>query len=225
MSKLRLFACGVAMSALCSAPVSAQQVEDGLRLRPLLGIGFSWGGDTITPVTITPQGSTIQYEEKVKAGSGIDLRAGVELGFARSPYSVQLAVAFQSDGVTGVDNDSLEFRRIPVEAVLHWRATDRFRVGFGVRKALYSTFRTNDATCSEIDEELRYLCGGRVKYKGSVGAIVEAEYMLTPQWGVRARYVAERYKVDKVDEDYVFVPSKEKIRGDHFGLMSVWYPR
>jgi hypothetical protein len=228
MSLLRLFACGVAVSALWSAPVSAQQAEDGLRWRPLLGVGYSWGGDTITPVTIVPEGTSIEYQETIKAGTGIDVRTGIELAFPRSPFAVQLAVAYQNDGAAGLESKHMDFRRLPIELTGFWRVTPRFRVGLGVRKAAYAAFKASTAVCNEAREELDepdLSCTTR--YNSNVGLLAEAEYELTPQWAVRARYVRESYTPKRNSGN--FAPDEDvndyKVRGDHFGIISVWYLR
>lgn len=226
MSLHRLFACGVAVSALCSGQVLAQQANDGLRLRPLLGIGYSWGGDNLQNVTLVPEGTSIEYDERVKAGSGLDLRAGLELAFGRSPFSVQLAVAYQGDGVSGLDNEAVEFRRIPVEVMGHWRMGPQWRLGFGVRKAGYASLRYNRGACTKLLSDGEDPCSGDVRFRSNVGLILESEYLLTPDWGLRARYVVETYRPTsaKFGED-IPVDKTTKIRGDHFGILSVWYLR
>lgn len=198
----------------------------GIRLRPILGIGYTWGGDTITPVIVTNvDDEDDQYKTDVDAGAGLDLRAGVDISRIGFPLSLQLAVAYHVDGYGGVNNASGEFRRIPIEAVVRWQAADRVHVGFGVRKSMYSSFRVNDASCQPAT------CGGggRLRYSSSVGIILEGEYAVTPGWGLRARYVWEDYKVSKEDSsltaNFPWAEKGYKVRGDHFGLMSVWYFR
>lgn len=222
MSLLRLFACGVAMSALCSTPASAQQVDEGLRLRPLLGIGYSWGGDTIMPVTIVEQPSGTEYKETIKAGAGLDLRAGLEVTLPRSPFAMQLALAYQNDGAAGFDNKHIDFRRVPVELIGYWRVSPQLRLGVGVRKSTNASLRFSKNYCNQLKSAFSapdLPCSYGLK--SSIGAIVEAEYELTPTWGLRARYATESFKFKEQEE---FDTSKT-IRGDHFGLMSVWYLR
>ncbi|NBD21665.1 outer membrane beta-barrel protein [Aquabacterium fontiphilum] len=217
----------VALSLGSSAFAQTQTGHsDGLRLRPMLGIGYTWGGDTITPVTVYDlDDGKKMYDTDVDAGAGLDLRAGVELSHPGSPFSLQLALAFHVDGYGGKNGAAGEFRRIPLEAVLRWRAADRVQLGFGVRKAAYSAFRVNDESCPEEE------CGGggRIHYRSNVGLVLEAEYALTPDWGLRARYVRETYKVSKEDAsltaNFPWAEKGYKVRGDHFGLMSVWYFR
>jgi len=205
---------------------SAQGTDGGLRLRPLLGIGYSWGGDTITPVTVSNTADKkVLYETDIDAGEGLDLRVGVDISRAGSPLSLQLALAYHVDGFIGATDAAGEFRRIPAEAVLRWQASERVHVGFGVRKALYAAVRANDASCPVNT------CGGggRIRYRSSVGLVLETEYALSPDWGLRARYVRESYKVSKSDPDLSDTVADgwvgEKVRADHIGLMSVWYFR
>lgn len=196
----------------------------GIRLRPILGIGYTWGGDTIADVVVTESGSSQKvYDSDIDAGAGLDLRAGVDISWAGSPLSLQLAAAYHVDGFGGTGNTGGEFRRIPVEAVLRWRAADRIQVGFGVRKAAYASLRVTDASCSGP-------CGGgrRVRYSGSPGIVLEAEYAISPDWGLRARYVWEDYEITKQQAPLPTPPWATKgfkVNADHFGLMSVWYFR
>ena len=213
-------ALGLAASLLFSTTVSAQ-TTDGMRLRPMLGLGYAWGGDTITPVTVVPEGTSTEYEETIKAGTGIDLRAGLELAFPNTPFALQLAVAYQNDGVAGLDNKNINFRRVPFELIGYWRVAPQLRIGFGARKATHASLRLSQAYCTQIKEaisEPSMPCD--YAYKSSLGAIVEAEYELTPGWALRARYVSETFTPK--DEDWM---SDEKLRGDHFGILSVWYLR
>lgn len=212
-----------AAAAVCASPVSAQSTE-GLVLRPLLGIGYGWGGDTIAPVTVVPQGTTTQFQETIKAGTGIDLRTGLEMAFSGSPFAIQLALAYQNDGVAGLDNKNINFRRIPIELVGYWRAGPQLRVGFGVRKATNASLRLSQPYCDQIRQgasEPTMPC--KFDYKSNVGALIEAEYELTPGWGLRARYVRESFKTDSaMDQAWL---SDSEVRGDHLSILSVWYLR
>ena len=219
-------AAGVAASLLLSSPVASAQSIDGVRLRPLLGIGYGWGGDNLQDVTLVTVGTNVRYEERVQAGSGIDLRAGLELAFGRSPFSMQIAVAYQGDGVGGLDNEAVEFRRIPVELVGYWRVSPQFRIGFGVRKAAYASLRFNEGACTKLLSDGSARCSGDFRFRSNLGLILESEYELTPNWGLRARYVAETYQPTRARFGEEFDVDKSlKFRGDHFGILSVWYLR
>jgi hypothetical protein len=212
-------ALGVAASLLL-LPTTSVHAEDGIRLRPMLGLGYGFGGDTILPVTIVPQGTSIEYEETIKAGTGIDLRAGLEVAFPRTPFALQMAVAYQNDGAAGLDNKHIDFRRVPVELIGYWRVAPQVRLGVGVRKTTHADLRNSNSYCKQSKTEVSSStlpCS--YSFKSTVGAILEAEYELTPSWGLRARYVVETFKLK--DESL----SDEKYRGDHLGILSVWYLR
>ena len=215
-------AAGVAASLLLSSPVSAQAV-DGLHLRPVLGLGYGWGGDTITPVTVVPQGTTIEYDETIKAGTGIDLRAGIELAFPKTPFALQLALAYQNDGVAGLDNKNINFRRVPVELIGYWRVAPQVRIGFGARKAAHASLRVSQAYCADINEGLEFGFPCTIDYKSNVGVVIEGEYALTPGWALRARYVRETFEIKNADDRALL--GDGKVRGDHLGILSVWYLR
>jgi hypothetical protein len=100
---------------------------------------------------------------------------------------------------------------MPLELVLQWHANDRLRFGMGMRRSIDATFRTDGGTCNgEACPSLR------LELKSSTGAIAEVEWMATPSWGLKARYVHEDYRF-KGDL------SQEKYEGDHFGLLTNYY--
>ncbi|WP_290904904.1 hypothetical protein [Aquabacterium sp.] len=189
--------------------------------RPFVGLGFTSGGDTLLKVNLVPQGgSGPTYREDVSSGGGIDLRFGFSRRLGELPLTLQLAGAYHNDQVNGIEGEKIRFRRMPIEATLLWHATDRTRIGFGVRKATRPVFKLDNTTCSGAS------CTGTAHFKSNIGLILEAEYALTPGWGLKARYVVESYRVKNAPQillDKGALTLEEKFEANHLGVMSVWY--
>jgi outer membrane protein W len=188
----------------------------GKGLRPFIGAGFTWGGDTITPVTLTPEGSTTtHYEEDISAGAGLALQFGLSYRLSTTPWTLQASFGYHNDQAHGLTG-TFYFRRIPLELMAQWHATERMRVGFGVRRGVRAKFSLQGGTCTD-NQGNSGVCAVNERMKGSTGVVLEVEQMLTPSWGVKARYVHEYYQFnDRTVDDH-------KYDGNHIGLMTTFY--
>jgi hypothetical protein len=214
---LRTMATGLALALITNlAAAQAVETSSSTNLRPFIGIGFTSGGDTIIPVNVTTTGSTTQYHEDISAGGGLDLRLGLSKKLGELPLTVQLVAAYHIDQTAGVEGSKYSFRRYPIEATLLWHATERGRIGFGVRKALNPQIRIQNGHYT--DSNGNEVGGIYESYdmKSSVGWILEGEYAVTPSWSLKARYVMESFR-------YVDYPEAEKYNANHLGIESVWY--
>ncbi len=213
MRKTMLAAC---LLPLLACPAFAQSGEENAYLpkglRPFIGIGLSTGGDTIMRVQNDAEGARANDITRIRAGDGLDLRVGLSMRLGNLPFSLQTAVAYHNDQTNGQDNTKYRFRRVPVEATLLWHATDRARIGFGVRKATNPVVKVDNGRYEGIS--------GRVSFKdkmtSSTGFIVEGEYAVTPGWSLKGRYVYETFR-------YADFPEADKVKGDHLAVQSVWY--
>ncbi|MFT3859407.1 MAG: hypothetical protein QM742_18540 [Aquabacterium sp.] len=199
--------------ALGAAHFSAMAAEGtGWGLRPFIGAGYTWGGDTMQAWDIVPvDGSgSYRYEEDVSAGAGLDLRVGLSYRLGTSPFTLQASVAHHIDQTHGISSRAY-FRRVPAEILLQWHASEQWRLGMGVRRSLSATEKSHGGTCGG-DPCPEY----RLKLKSNTGVVIEAEYMATPNWGIKARYVWEEYR-------YKIAPDAVKYEGDHFGVMTNYY--
>lgn len=180
------------------------------------GRGLHVGGDTILPVTVTVQNSSTRYHEDISAGGGLDLRVGLSRRLGDLPWTVQVAAAYHNDQSNGVEGSKYRFRRLPIEATLLWHATNRVRIGFGVRKATNATFKIDNGTLTDGSGNEYKNVYEKYALKASTGFIVEGEYAVTPSWGLKGRFVFESFRY----RDY---PQAEKVDAEHFGIQSVWY--
>lgn len=214
---LRSTATGVSL-ALMTMLASAQttDTDNPGGLRPFIGVGYTFGGDTIQHVTLQPKGTTIEYQEDISAGGGLDLRVGLDYRFRGSPFSLQASLAYHNDQVNGSDGERSFFVRVPVELVALYHFNPRGSVGLGVRKATHAKFSSRGGTCTYPDGSTEACPRIDEKLNASTGIILEAEWAVTPSWGLKGRYVRESFKFEND-------PTQEKYEGDHVGLMSVFY--
>lgn len=208
-------ACALSPAAASSCASGFDTLDNRNSWRPFVGLGFTSGGDTLLKVNLVPKGgSGTTYREDVSSGGGIDLRFGFSRRLGELPLTLQLAGAYHNDQVNGIEGEKIRFRRMPIEATLLWHATERTRIGFGVRKATHPVFKIDNVKVNVNGQELRV--SGKADLEASTGFIVEAEYALTPSWGLKGRYVFESYR-------YRDDPQGEKFEANHLGVSSVWY--
>jgi hypothetical protein len=189
-------------------------------LRPFIGAGYTWGGTTLTPVTVNIKGSSTQYKEDISAGAGLDIRLGFSYRFAAAPLSLQASYGYHNDQVNGVENESFFFRRYPIELLLQWHTTERTRVGIGLRRTQRAMFGSRGGTCTYPNDDGTTTTAEceetHLRMRSSTGVILDGEYDVTPNWGLKARYVRESYRF----KDY---PEYRRYAGDHIGLLTVYY--
>lgn len=211
-----MVACALSLAAASSFADGFDTTSSHNSWRPFVGLGFTSGGDTMLKVNLVPQGgSGTTYREDVSSGGGIDLRFGFSRRLGELPLTLQLAGAYHNDQVNGIEGSKYRFRRIPLEATLLWHATDRTRIGFGVRKATHAALKIDNGRFTTA-QGTEITVSGKDALKASTGFIVEAEYALTPSWGLKGRYVFESYR-------YRDDPQGEKFEANHLGVMSLWY--
>jgi hypothetical protein len=204
-----------ALALTLSAATSTVLAEDfnGKGLRPFATVGFTWGGQTLIPVQIVPQGTTTKYDEDISAGSGLALQLGLSYRLGDAPVALQASYGYHNDQAHGIDGHAT-FRRRPVELLAQYIASDHLRLGFGVRRATNARLVFVGGTCEgqpcePLSERL----------KSSTGLVLESEWMATPSWSVKARWVHEYFHF----QDSELYDNERKYKGDHFGLMTSYY--
>lgn len=202
------FLCAAAATAAFCGTALAQEVQDK-KFRLMAGFGYTFGGDTLVNVSLTPDsGSGPTYYEDLSGGAGLDLRLGGEYRLSNS-FRLQGMVAFHNDQTTGLHAHA-SYRRVPVELLGHWRASENLWIGGGLRKAMNGT----------LDREAGFTSGGATlparkwDIKFSTGVVLEAEYMMSKNWGLKMRAVKEKG---------LFEGDTEKFSGDHVGAIVAYY--
>ena len=212
MRKTLLAACLLTTFVATAAAQSTESAYSPKGLRPFIGIGLAAGGDTLLRVQNDAEGASSKDVTNIRAGDGLDLRLGLSMKLGELPFSVQTAVAYHNDQSNGQDNTKYRFRRVPVEATLMWHATDRARIGFGLRKSTQPTVKIDNGRL--VGETARF--SGKFDMTSSTGFLIEAEYAATPSWSLKGRYVYETFR-------FKDAPEQDKVKGDHFAVQSVWY--
>lgn len=185
----------VCAAALLLAGAASAQVQ-GVQVRPLLGVGLTFGGDNLATVEYT-NGNT----ETLHAGGLVHLIAGVDLQFTPM-VSAQLNVGYHVDNTSGSNGD-LRFDRVPVELLGHFAVSDRFRLGVGAR--FISSAKLSGSGV---------LGGTAAEFGSTTGSVVEGEYFPLRSLGIKARYVSEKYKSSGVSGE---------IDGSHVGVYASYY--
>lgn len=203
---------GCALLSVAGASACADTVQT---LRPFVGIGYSSGGDTILPVTVTVKNaSSTQYHEDISAGAGAEARAGLAFRPQGSAFSVRGSLGVHNDQSNGIDNAQFFFRRYPVEVQAVWHPSDRWSMGLGARKATRAVYGSNNATVVK-DGITSTNVTERLKFKSSLGMLIEGEWAAMPSWGLSLRYVRERFKTQETNP--------RTYNGDHLGLATQFY--
>ena len=187
----------VATLALGAASASwAQPVQ----VRPLVGLGFTGGGDTVARVVYADGDS-----DKVRAGGLIALTTGAEFQFTPL-VSAQALVGYHADNISASDGE-VRFARVPFELLGHFRLNDWFRVGGGARYSTHIRTRASGSASGVVPNE---------DFKDSLGAVVEGEFTVGRNLGIKLRYVSEKFKSETF-------PGAPDLKGNHVGLYLVGY--
>lgn len=188
----------LAVSALAlatSLPAAAAGVYDNSG-HVVLGLGLTFGGETLATVHFT-DGST----QDVKSGGLVHFYGGYEYRLDNR-VSVQATVGYHVDDVSA-KNGSLKFSRYPLEILGYYGLTDSLRFGGGFRYAMNPKITSSGAASV-----------GNYDFENAAGLVVEAEYLFTPQVGVKLRGVSEKYK---------FKGTSTSVSGNHGGIYASYY--
>lgn len=169
-------------------------------VRPLVGLGFTGGGDTVARVVYSNGDS-----DKVRAGGMVAFTTGLEFGF--SPLvSAQALIGYHVDGIAASNGD-VKFDRYPAELLGHYRLSDTFRIGGGARYTARARTRASGAASGTVPNE---------DFKAALGTVVEGEFTLGRNLGIKLRYVSEKF-------DSETFPGAQKLKGNHGGIYFVGY--
>lgn len=176
-----------AVALAAAAFVSPSFASEGFK--PVFGLGVTTGGDTLVTVTYT-NGST----QKVKSGGLVHVFGGVE--YVGTAFAVQANGGYHVDD-SNAKNGSVRFSRYPVELLGFWRASENWRIGGGLRKALDPKIDGSGEIGGQI---------GNVKFESKAGPVLHLEYA-AGNFGIYGRFVAEKYTV-----------GREEVSGNHGGI-------
>jgi len=174
----------------------------GVQVRGIIGGGFTFGGDTL---------ATLDYvdddvdDAKIHAGGLIAVNAGVEVQFTPM-VSGQALIGYHFDRANA-SNGNVRFERTPFELLGHFRVNNWFRLGGGARYTSGAKLRSSGFSSASAPD---------VDFKPTWGTVVEGEFFPLPSFGIKLRYVAEKFKVKNSSND-------QTLDGNHGGVYFNYY--
>ncbi len=165
-------------------------------LRFVAGMGLTAGGDKLVNVSYSSGDSS-----DLHAGGLIVFDAGVDYRFSPE-FSMQSTISYHVDQANA-KNGNIKFKRFPIELIGYYHPNTQWRVGGGVR--YISNAKLSGSGFGSVAND---------NFDNTVGALVEAEYMVSPVLGLKVRLVSEKYKYEH---------SSTKIDGSHIGFFGNYY--
>jgi opacity protein-like surface antigen len=193
---MKKFAISIALAIASMGVAQAQAPADNTGLRFFLGAGLTAGGDKLAELEFT-DGS----DSSVTAGGLVQLTGGVDYRI-NSDFSLQTSLSYHVSDATGSDG-SIRFTRMPIELIGYYNVSPEWRIGVGARYVSKPKLKASGEAGN-----------GQVNFDNTVGALIEAEYMMSPKAGVKIRYVSEKYETSI---------GKFKVDGNHIGGFFNYY--
>lgn len=163
--------------------------------RFVFGMGVSGGGDRLASARYS-NGETAN----IHAGGLVYLSAGVDYHLTPA-FSLQGTINYHVDSASA-DNGEIRFERYPIELIAYYQPNPQFRVGGGARY-------TTGAKLSGSG----IAAGNDISFDNTTSAVVEAEYFVDSELGIKMRYVHETFKAQGVHD----------VDGSHVGLSVNFY--
>ena len=202
MKKLS-FAIALAMASLGAAHAETfTEAKSSNGVRVVLGMGLTGGGDTLATATYRSS-SRYDYDldYNIKAGGLVVFTGGVD--FRVTPeFSLQSTVSYHVDQANARNGD-IKFKRYPIELLAYFHPSASWRIGGGVRY-VSSPKLSSSGVASGLD----------LDFDNTVSGLVEAEYFFSENFGMKFRYVNEKYQV----KGY-----KDKVDANHAGIFGSYY--
>jgi hypothetical protein len=177
--KIRLVAVAL-VAALAPVLSHAQDAASPVTVHPMIGFMGTFGGDKLVDVLYTDGTSSA-----VTAGGTVYINAGAELRARDLPLSVLATVGYQVSSAGGSNGD-YRFERIPFELLGEVDVIpNRLRLGGGVRYDTGVNLSSHGVVAAPA-----------TKFQNATGGVVQAEWMLSSNFSVVARYVGIRYRFD-----------------------------
>ncbi len=180
------------ISLAFTASVAAQTPVESKPFRLVASIGLAVGGDTLATTHYT-DGSSVN----IPAGTGLVASGGLEYNLT-DEFAIQGTLGYHGRFTPEASNGSASFSRYPIELLAYYKSSDQWRFGAGMR------FINNPKV--EASGAAR---GLSKEFENSAAAVIEAEYVLSKNSGIKMRIANDSYK-----EKY----SKTTYSGTHFAV-------
>ena len=180
------------IGALAAAALTSAQAQEAIKIRPLIGMSWTFGGEKLFEAQFTSG-----EDATVRAGSGFAFFGGAEWTFSDT-FAVQATLGYHSDRINA-ENGGANFSRVPVSVLGYYSFTNQFRLGAGIESATSVKYKSHGAA-GDLN----------VPFKASTGPVVEAEYLFSPKFAVKLRAAQHTFQVKDA-------PTIE-VEGNYFGI-------
>jgi hypothetical protein len=161
-----------------------------------VGMTATAGGDKLVTVEYT-DGDNVD----IRAGGGFMFTAGIDYQ-VNPQFSVQGSLNFHTDRANA-KNGNVKFQRFPVEGLVFYHPGNNWKFGGGLRYVASPRLSGKIAGYS-----------GDFSFKNTLSAVLETEYLYSPQTSIKMRYVNEKF-------DAKDLPASAS--ANHFGVSINYY--
>ena len=140
---------------------------------PVVSIGYDVGGDTVFDYTVsTINGRTINRDDKITAGNGLNLAVGAYIPIIDS-FGLQATIGLKIDSGSFIDKTYLAFTRNPVDVLGYFHLGEHHNVGIG------ATYHTGNEFLCTTESTTLTGCNFSFAFDDATGAIAEYNYSVS----------------------------------------------
>jgi hypothetical protein len=163
---------GLVLMVAAAVPVASLAAD----VRPVVRIGFDFGGDKLAGATFT-NGSS----DTIKAGELLYLGGGLSVITDSKDIEVEVTLSYKNDSINA-SNGKIDWTRYPLDALVFYRMT-KFRVGGGLTYHIGPKL-SGSGVASNVNGN----------FDDSLGFLLEGDYLVTQKVNVGLRYTNIKYK-------------------------------
>jgi hypothetical protein len=163
---------GLVLMVAAAVPVASLAAD----VRPVVRIGFDFGGDKLAGATFT-NGSS----DTIKAGELLYLGGGLSVITDSKDIEVEVTLSYKNDSINA-SNGKIDWTRYPLDALVFYRMP-KFRVGGGLTYHIGPKL-SGSGVASNVNGN----------FDDSLGFLLEGDYLVTQKVNVGLRYTNIKYK-------------------------------
>jgi hypothetical protein len=167
---------GLVLMLAAAVPIACHAVD----VRPVFKAGIDFGGEKIVTATFT-NGKT----DSIKANEGLYLGGGVSILTDSKDIEVEATASGKYTSISASNGD-ITWTRFPLEALVFYRFPN-VRLGGGLTYHVSPKLKGSGV-----------VGGLNVKVDDALGAVLQADYLITQKVSVGGRYTLLEYKANGV---------------------------
>lgn len=171
-------------------------------LKPMLQMGYDWGGTTLATVYHDYEGSTA-----IRAGQGLSFEAGASLESSNSNMDLQFLIGYKFDSDTASNGD-VTWDVMPITALAMFNLQN-WKFGGGI------TYHVNPVLSggfSGYENGVYFNDTVNDRYENALGGIIQMQYMATDSFAIGLKGTFIEYQL-KSDSSY-------KAQGNSVGILA-----